>query len=159
MNTQKHEIRSELKAISRYRGLLLSRILLCLLFLIIAKPFGFLPIYLAAALVFFPPVIVYLIHSAKTSVSSSEKSNLLPETMKKYQFTYEKYYAEIVTFFLSLIFFIVWQATQAATNWHSIPLRHIPTLLFVLYFVTIQMITVFYRVYIHYQFTHLIIKD
>ena len=159
MLSKKSTINTELKAICRFRSLMLSRIMLILLLLLLSYPFHFLTLYPAAAFLVIPGIASHGIcskHPGRDQLYLAKAS--LPETMKAFHFLYSKYYAEKITSGIITLLMAAWQMSQPRTLWNGLPVWIIPAVLFLIYFITGNLLYLYYRIKLHYDFMHLNIK-
>lgn len=164
MNTkshlQKQQIRHELHIICRYRSLLLAR--LCTVSLLLPGCILQYPVslYLAAALLLFPLIIQALLSdgmntAAQADHASSAPETILKQTMKKYHYSDIRYRVESL-FSIPLVFFLgVWQISLSKHPLHNDTADMLPLLLIIIYLICRISIYCYYRILLHYRFTHL----
>lgn len=130
----------------------------CLILLMIPLLFLFHTTVLYIILVPFssPAAIHYAILSAHPGQDEEYMNRaLLRETLHKYRFSYSKYRAEQIAFIITLLLLGFWQSIQQHFLWHGLPVWRIPGILLILYFITENILYLYFRLRIRYDFFHL----
>lgn len=148
----------EIRAACRLRSLALSRMVTIFLLIITTFLLGYSSLYAAVTLLCFPAIIGYAITAAHPQCDQDYLAKaLLPETLKANHFRYSRYRAEKICFYIIIILFLLWQRILTPFSWHGIPAWRIPTLLLLVYLLISQILYLYLKYRMHYNFKHLIV--
>ena len=151
---QSIQIYREQRNISRYTGLLVSRIILmvCLFFLLIfLRPFSF---YFFALLLLYPWIIANILSGKK-----KYQKTLLASCAKKYFYTPERFTAEKQLSYYIIFALVVWQATLNTKPLDITFLNPAPGFLLLIYLISRILVTTIASHNIHKYYTNMEILD
>lgn len=159
MSEKQKKIKTELRAICRFRALRQTRIVLILLLLCLFYAFHHMSLYLALTLLCFPAALEYAMRSARPEQNRQYLAQAsLPVTMQRHHFVYTAYRAETISALLIILLLALWQWVQPQSFWYDLPVWRTPGLLLAIYYITENAIYFYYRYRIHHDFMHVNIR-
>lgn len=124
--SQKRQVQEEVRQISKYIGLLISRIFLLVCLLLLFYTFRPTSIYLFAFGVAFPPFFASLF---QRQTKKTETTLLLDSCAKMYYYTPERFRSELYTGHIFVLGLLLWQLYLGTNHTFAFPLSIAPGLI------------------------------
>lgn len=143
-------ISREMKMLSRYMGMKISRYVICVLLMLCYAALSPVCMYIAFTSLILPPLIHVLISSGKKENTAFHLQN----TMERFRFTKKKYQSENIATPILIFFMLAWQYILSMGD-NPMPWKVVPGFLLCVMILLRIVITLIVKLYIHKQFTSL----
>lgn len=166
MNDKAIMMKKEIRLLSQYRSLMISRHFLTLILSVIAIGFSFFhynmaPLYTVILLNAFPPVLTYAIRDNIKNARNplliavaKDETFLLEHLRKRYRYSRLSYLSNSITFLIAILFMALWQynfSTKAPVPHY---LERLPVIILSAGLLLRIIGIPFYRIKLHYDLTH-----
>ena len=166
MNEKAIIMKKEIRLLSQYRSLIISRHFLTLILSITAIGFALFnynmaPLYTVILLNAFPPILTYAIldnvKNAKKPLLTAvakEETFLLEHLKKRYRYSRVNYLSNSVTFLIAMLFLALWQYNFSTMALVPTYLRKLPVIILSSGLLLRIIGIPFYQIKLHYDLTH-----
>ncbi len=166
MNEKAMIMKKEIRQLSQYRSLIISRHFLTLILSIttiafVTGNYNMAPLYTVILLNIFPPVLEYAISDNIKNAKlpflialAKEETFLLSHLKKKYQYSRVKYLSNSVTFLIAMLFLALWQYNFSTKALVPPYLQKLPVIILSSGLFLRIIGFPFYQVKLHYDLTH-----
>ncbi len=166
MNNKAIIMKKEIRLLSQYRSLIISRNFLTLILSVTAIGFSFFhynmaPLYTVILLNAFPPILTYAIQDNVKNARypflitvAKEETFLLEHLKKRYRYSRLKYLSNSITFLIAMLFLALWQYNFSTKASVSPYLQKLPVIIMAAGLLLRIIGIPFYRTKLRYDLTH-----
>lgn len=166
MNDKAMIMKKEIRLLSQYRSLIISRHFLTLILSITALGFSLFrynlaPLYTVILLNAFPPVLAFAISDTGKKTSkplliaiTKEESFLLEHLKQRYRYSRLNYLSNSITYLIAILFLALWQYNFSTTSPVPPYLLKLPVVILSAGLLLRMIGIPFYQIKLHYDLTH-----